>query len=87
MHMAEKQDAGVVPFDNLGQEIRFYCSKLPDGVVFLVLLAAWASLFYFFGWTSSMAGLLEPSCAGQRPASTVRSRPSNTRSGLSANLA
>jgi exosortase len=57
MQTIERDDAGVaVSFDHFGQEIRYYWSKLPDGVVFLALLAAWCLLFHFFGWSSAIAG-------------------------------
>jgi exosortase len=54
MDVIEKADSGT--FDHFGQELRFYWSKLPDGMVFLGLLAAWCLLFQFFGWTSAVAG-------------------------------
>jgi exosortase len=57
MHVIEKSEAGAAAsFDHFGQEFQFYWSRLPDGSVFLGLLAAWCLLFQFFGWTSTVAG-------------------------------
>ena len=54
MQVLDKDDAGS--FGHFGQELRFYWSKLPNGFVFLGLLAAWCLLFQFCGWTSTVAG-------------------------------
>jgi exosortase len=57
MQVLDKDDAGSFGhFDHFGQELRFYWSKLPNGFVFLGLLAAWCLLFQFCGWTSTVAG-------------------------------
>src|SRR5271168_2920059 len=57
MHVIEKREAVAgESFADFGQEFRYYWSKLPDGMVFLGLLAAWCLLFQFFGWTSAVAG-------------------------------
>src|SRR5271168_1793511 len=57
MHVIEKREAvAAESFADFGQEFRHYWSKLPDGTVFLGLLAAWCLLFQFFGWTSAIAG-------------------------------
>lgn len=52
--MAEKTDA--VSFDGFGAELRHYWAKVPDRFFGVALLIAWAALFYFFGWTSAIAG-------------------------------
>jgi exosortase len=54
MQVTEKGDAGAS--GHFGQELLFYWRKLPDGMVFLGLVAAWCLLFQFFGWTSTVAG-------------------------------
>ncbi|MGD0812649.1 MAG: exosortase/archaeosortase family protein [Verrucomicrobiota bacterium] len=54
MQAIEQDNAG--PSGNFGQELQYYWKKLPDGTVFLGLLAAWCLLFYYFGWTSAQAG-------------------------------
>lgn len=62
MHVIDKGEAGVAQsddaqsFGHLGQEVQFYWSKLPDRFVFVGLLAAWVLLFWFFGWSSAVAG-------------------------------
>jgi exosortase len=54
MQVLEKEEA--VSSRPFGEELQFYVRKLPDGTVFLGLLAAWCLLFQFFGWTSAIAG-------------------------------
>jgi exosortase len=54
MQAIEKGDAGSS--GHFGQELWYYWRKLPDGTIFLGLLAAWCLLFQFFGWTSAIAG-------------------------------
>jgi exosortase len=57
MQVVEKPEAvSEAPFASLGQEIQVYWSKLPDGAAFVGLLAAWCLLFYYYGWTSTLAG-------------------------------
>ncbi|MGP8198906.1 MAG: exosortase/archaeosortase family protein [Limisphaerales bacterium] len=54
MQAIEQENAG--PSGHFGQELQYYWKKLPDGTVFLGLLAAWSLLFHYFGWTSALAG-------------------------------
>jgi exosortase len=59
MHVMEKSPAvsgQEVSFGSFTEEFRHYWAQLPDRVIFFGLLAAWALLFQFFGWTSAIAG-------------------------------
>src|SRR5271170_7931806 len=58
MQVLEKESppGAVSSFDNVGQEILFFWSKLPDRYVFALLLGVWCALFYLFGWSSAIAG-------------------------------
>lgn len=54
MQVAEKTEA--VSFENLGQEAQFYWGRLPDKMLFLVLLGVWALLFSYYGCTLAVGG-------------------------------
>lgn len=54
MHVLEKSETGTI--DQIGQELRYCCGKLPDVASFLGLLVAWCALFQFLGRTSAIAG-------------------------------
>jgi exosortase len=55
MQVIEEREAPVSS-STFVEEVQFYLGKLPDRTIFLALLVAWILLFYFFGWTSAIAG-------------------------------